>query len=43
MRPISVYCFTLGISALAALPLSAQLLPSPNSVCRKAAEAAFQG
>ena len=32
MRLISVFCFTLGTSGLAALPLSAQLLSSPGSV-----------
>jgi hypothetical protein len=41
MRLVSVYSFALGISALAALPLSAQLLPSPNSVLWKAAETAL--
>ena len=31
MRLISVFCFTLGTSGLAVLPLSAQLLSSPGS------------
>lgn len=43
MRPISVYCFTLGISALAALPLSAQLLPSPNSVLSQSSRSCVSG
>jgi hypothetical protein len=43
MRPISVYCCTLGISALAALPLSAQLLPSPNSVLSQNSRSCVSG
>jgi hypothetical protein len=43
MRPISVYCCTLGISALGALPLYAQLLPSPNSVLSQNSRSCVSG
>ena len=43
MRPLSVFCFTLGTSILGAFPLSAQLPASASSVLSQSSSNCYAG